>query len=81
MIDMGLMYYFLVIETHQTDEGIFTIRRKYTSDFLERFKMDSYKPILTPIKERLKLTKEETCELVDSTSYKQIMGCLRYLTA
>lgn len=33
------------------------------------------------MEERLKLTKEGIGDLVDSTLYKQIMECLRYLTA
>lgn len=81
MTDMGLMYYFLGIETHQTDAGIFITQKKYASGILKRFKMDSCKPILTPMEERLELTKERTGSLVDSTLYKKIMGCLRYLTA
>ncbi|XP_026405474.1 uncharacterized protein LOC113300487 [Papaver somniferum] len=48
---------------------------------LKRFKMDNCNPILTPTEERLKLTKDESEELVNSTDFKSLVGCLRYLTA
>lgn len=41
--------------------------------------MDTWKPILNPMKGRLQLTKEETSELV--VLYDQVMGSLRYLIA
>jgi len=55
MTDMGLMCYFLGIEVKQTEQGTFISQRKYAGDILERFKMESCKPMLTPVQERLKL--------------------------
>ncbi|XP_026435189.1 uncharacterized protein LOC113332904 [Papaver somniferum] len=43
--------------------------------------MDNCNPILTPIEERLKLTREGSGELVNSTDFKGLVGCLIYLTA
>ncbi|XP_026417087.1 uncharacterized protein LOC113312558 [Papaver somniferum] len=43
--------------------------------------MDNCNPILTPVEERLKLTKDGLGELVNSTEFKGLVGCLRYLTA
>ncbi|XP_026419910.1 uncharacterized protein LOC113315882 [Papaver somniferum] len=43
--------------------------------------MDNCNPILTPIEERLKLTKVGTSELVNPTDFKCLVGYLRYLTA
>ncbi|XP_026451141.1 uncharacterized protein LOC113351353 [Papaver somniferum] len=42
--------------------------------------MDNCNPILTPVEERLKLTKDGSGELVNSTDFKGLVGCLRYLT-
>ncbi|XP_026410542.1 uncharacterized protein LOC113305753 [Papaver somniferum] len=43
--------------------------------------MDNCDPILTPVDERLKLTREGSGELVNSKDFKGLVGCLRYLTA
>ncbi|XP_026395956.1 uncharacterized protein LOC113290581 [Papaver somniferum] len=41
--------------------------------------MDNCNPILTPVEEKLKLTREGSGELVNSTDFKGLVGCLRYL--
>ncbi|XP_026378049.1 uncharacterized protein LOC113272429 [Papaver somniferum] len=43
--------------------------------------MDNCNQILTPVEEILKLTKDGSGELVNSTDFKGLFGCLRYLTA
>ena len=53
MTDLGLMSYFLGIEVHQLDGGIFISQRKYASDILKKFKMDVAKPMMTPVEEKL----------------------------
>lgn len=72
MTDMGLMSYFLGIEVKQTSGGVFISQKKYVADILKKFKMESLKPMLTPMEERLKLERESGGDLV---------GRLRYLTA
>jgi hypothetical protein len=81
MTDMGLMSYFLGIELKQTNEGIFISQKKYAADILKKFKMESCKPMLTPMEERLKLEKESGGNLVNSTNFRKLVGSLRYLTA
>ena len=39
MSDMRLLYYFLGLEVHQTDDGIFLLQRKYGRDLLNKFGM------------------------------------------
>ena len=58
MIDLGLMSYFLDIEVRQLDGKIFILKRKYAGDILKKFKMDVAKPMMTPVEEELKLTKD-----------------------
>jgi len=53
----------------------------YASDILKRFNMDKAKPILTPIEEKLKLTKDGTGDFVDATYFRKLIGSLRYLTS
>lgn len=81
MTDLGLMSYFLGIEVTQTHNGIFICQRKYASDILKRFGMESSKPILTLVEERLKSIKDDNIPLVNSTDYKRLVGSLRYLAA
>ena len=42
--------------------------------------MESCKPILTPIEDKLKLVKDDSDDLVDATNYKRLVGSLQYLT-
>ena len=46
---------------------------------MKKFKMESCNPILTPIKERLKLDIDDSGELVNPANYKRLVGSLRYL--
>ncbi|XP_026430815.1 uncharacterized protein LOC113327916 [Papaver somniferum] len=81
MTNLGLMSYFLGIEVQQTERGIFINQQRYAEGILKCFKTDNCNPILTPVEERLKLTREGSGELVKSTDFKGLFGCLRYLTA
>ncbi|KAG6473560.1 hypothetical protein ZIOFF_067477 [Zingiber officinale] len=51
------------------------------SDILKKFKMDSANSIMTPAKERLRLTKDGNGDVVNSTYFKSLVGSLRYLTS
>ncbi|KAF8394012.1 hypothetical protein HHK36_020214 [Tetracentron sinense] len=70
MTDMGLMSYFLGIEVVQTSDGIFISQKKYANDILKKFKIESCKPILTSVEERLKLVEDSTGVPVDSTNFR-----------
>ncbi|XP_021600650.1 uncharacterized mitochondrial protein AtMg00810-like [Manihot esculenta] len=43
--------------------------------------MEICKPMLTPIKERLKLIKDGSGDFVDATNFRRLVRSLRYLTA
>ena len=51
----------------------------YASKLLERSGMAECKPCVTPMEERLKLTKASTTAKVDATLYRSIVDGLRYL--
>ena len=42
--------------------------------------MNSCKPILTLVEERLQLVKDRIGDLVDTTTYRRLVGSLQYLT-
>lgn len=69
MTDLGLMSYFLGIEITQGDNGIFISQKKYVTDILKRYQMDSCNQAKTPIEVGTKLTKEGEGSLVDSTYF------------
>ena len=50
----------------------------YASKLLERSGMAECKPCVTPMEERLKLTKASIAAKVDATLYRSIIGGLRY---
>ncbi|XP_066320369.1 uncharacterized protein [Miscanthus floridulus] len=54
-------------------------QRAYASKLLERSGMAECKPCVTPMEERLKLTKASTAAKVDATLYRSIVGDLCYL--
>ncbi|XP_047261116.1 secreted RxLR effector protein 161-like [Capsicum annuum] len=80
MSDMGLLHYFLGLEVHQTDDGIFLSQRKYDRD-LNKFGMLNCKPAATPmnINEKLQQVNEEE-ELIDARRFRSLVGGLIYLT-
>ncbi|XP_066324314.1 uncharacterized mitochondrial protein AtMg00810-like [Miscanthus floridulus] len=78
MSDLGVLSYFLGIEVKQ-EEALTLGQSAYTSKLLERSGMAECKPCVTPMEERLKLTKASTTVKVDTTLYRSIIGGLRYL--
>jgi hypothetical protein len=68
MTNIGLMVHFLGLEVMQK-EGIFVSQSNYAKDILERFKMESYNPVSTPVENELELKKSKVGN-VDPTSSK-----------
>ncbi|CAJ2671832.1 unnamed protein product [Trifolium pratense] len=81
MTDLGKIRYFLGVEVIQDSRGIFINQQKYATEILTRFNMDSCNSVCSPIVPGTKLIKDESGKAVDSTQFKQIVGCLMYLTA
>ncbi|KAL9235087.1 hypothetical protein vseg_009883 [Gypsophila vaccaria] len=80
MSDLGKMKYFLGIEVKQYPNGIFICQRKYARDVLTRFGMEHSNAVKNPIVPGTKLSKDESGARVDDTRFKQVVGCLMYLT-
>ena len=79
MSDLGALSYYLGIEVRQGKEELTLGQSAYASKLLERSGMVECKPCVTPMEERLKLTKDSTAAKVDATLYRSIVGGLRYL--
>ncbi|XP_066357941.1 uncharacterized mitochondrial protein AtMg00810-like [Miscanthus floridulus] len=76
MNDLGALSYYLGIEVRQ---ALTLGQSAYASKLLERSGMAECKPCVTPMEERLKLTKASTAAKVDATLYRSIVDGLRYL--
>lgn len=81
MTDLGKMKYFLGLEVQQKSDGVFICQRKYAREILQRFGMDESNSVQTPIVPGSKIFKDEGGKKVDKTNFKQMVGCLMYLTA
>ncbi|XP_066392193.1 uncharacterized mitochondrial protein AtMg00810-like [Miscanthus floridulus] len=79
MSDLGELSYYLGIEVRQGKEALMLDQSTYASKLLEQSGMAECKSCVTPMEERLKLTKASTIVKVDATLYQSIIGGLRYL--
>jgi hypothetical protein len=79
MSDLGLLSY-LGIEVHQGDSGITLRQTTYAKRVVELVGLTDCNPALTPMEERLKLSRDSTTEEVDATQYRRLVGSLCYLT-
>jgi hypothetical protein len=80
MKDLGLMHYFLGLEIWQQEGKAFLGQGKYTIEILKRFGMEDCKPMTTPMITNLKKLSSCESEKVNPTIYRQLIGCLMYLT-
>jgi hypothetical protein len=80
MSDLGPLSFYLGIEVHQDDSGITLRQSGYAKRVVELAGLTDYNPALTPMKERLKLSRDSTTEEVDATQFWSLVGSLRYLT-
>ena len=69
MSDLGALSYYLGIEVRQGKEELTLGQSTYASKLLERSGMAECKPCVTPMEERLKMTKASTAAKVDATLY------------
>ena len=80
MTDFGLLNSYLGIEVIQEETEIKMCQASYALKVLDEFNMKECNPAKTPMEYRLKLNREGEGEEVDSTYYRKLIGCLRYLT-
>ena len=80
MSDLGPLSFYLGIEVYQDDSGITLRQTAYAKRVVELAGLTDCNPALTPMEERLKLSRDSTAEEVDATQYRRLVGSLRYLT-
>jgi hypothetical protein len=79
MSDLVLLSFYLGIEVYQSDSGITLRQTAYVKRVIELAGLTNCNPALTPMEERLKLSRNSTTEEVDATQYRCLVGSLRYL--
>jgi hypothetical protein len=67
MSDLGLLSFYLGIEVHQGNSGITLRQTAYAKRVVELDELTDRNPALTPMEERLKLSRDGTTEEVDAT--------------
>ena len=81
MTDLGRMKFFLGVEVIQDERGIFINQKKYAMDTLKKYGMEECNSVRNPMVPGNRLTKDGDGTSVDATSFKQLVGSLKYLTA
>ncbi|GJZ99829.1 ribonuclease H-like domain, reverse transcriptase, RNA-dependent DNA polymerase [Tanacetum coccineum] len=79
MSDLGLLAYYLGIEVTQTNGDISIKQSAYASKILKEAGMIDYNETLIPIDPGTRLTKIIEGTMVNSTEYRSLIRCLRYL--
>ena len=79
MTALGKMTYFLGMEILYSKKGIILHQLKYELELLKRFKLQNCKIVVTPSETYQKLDSDSDGDYVDSTTFKQLVGSLRYL--
>jgi Reverse transcriptase (RNA-dependent DNA polymerase) len=80
MTDLIMMRYFLGLEIKQEKSEIFVSQGAYAREILQKFEMSDCNPIATPMELGAKLSKLEGREVVNSNTYRSMIGSMSYLT-
>ena len=79
MSDLGLLSYYLGMEVKQEKHQITICQKAYAAKIVEMVNMTRCNPCDTPMEQRLKLTTAKPGTELDVTSYRRLIGSLRYL--
>jgi hypothetical protein len=77
---LGKLSFFLGLQIHQTNQGIFISQTKYIREMLKRFGMEECKPVITPMQIGCKLRKDDDSKSTDHRQYRLMIGSLLYVT-
>lgn len=76
---MVLMHYFVRLEVWKGDGEFFVSHKKYASEILQIFHVESCKHMDTPLATNWRKENATSCEEVDATTYRKLVGFLMYL--
>ncbi|XP_062118419.1 uncharacterized mitochondrial protein AtMg00810-like [Humulus lupulus] len=78
--DLGPLHYFLGIEVHRDETGLYLSQAKYIKELLTRTEMLHLKQCSTPMTVGKALSKTDGDLLQQPTLYRSVIGGLQYLT-
>ena len=78
---LGELTFFIGLQVHQTNEGIFISQTNYIKDMLKIFSMEDSKSVSTPMIIGCKLSKDDVSLEVDNTMYRSMIVSMLYVTA
>ncbi|GJY59896.1 putative ribonuclease H-like domain-containing protein [Tanacetum coccineum] len=81
MSSMGELTFFLGLQVHQKEDGIFISQDKYVNEILKKFNYTDVKSASTPVNLEKPLVKDGDSTDVDVHLYRSMIGFLMYLTA
>nr|GEZ23444.1 copia protein [Tanacetum cinerariifolium] len=67
---MGELNFFLGLQIKQIEDGIFINQSKYIKEMLKKFGLEDSKPTKTLMSMKIKLTKDDEADSVDSSKYR-----------
>ncbi|XP_028088676.1 uncharacterized protein LOC114289208 [Camellia sinensis] len=80
MKDLGPLQYFLGIEVASSPKGYFLSQVKYANEVIHHVGLTDTKVFDTPTKLNVKLNSTDGVPLDDLILYRELVGCLVYLT-
>lgn len=78
--DLGPLHYFLGVEVHRDETGIYLSQTKYIHDLVQRANMDKFKAVNTPMATTFNSAAEQSLDFPDIQLYRSILGSLQYLS-
>nr|GEU85008.1 copia protein [Tanacetum cinerariifolium] len=67
---MGKLNFFLGLQIKQVEDKVFFNQSKYVKEMLKKFWLEDSKPTKTPMSSKIKLTKDDEADSVDSSKYR-----------
>ncbi|KAL0540356.1 hypothetical protein IC582_024593 [Cucumis melo] len=81
MCMVGKLTFFLRLQVHQCEFGIFLSQEKYAHNLIKKFALDQAKAKRTFAATHLKVSKDDLGKKMDESLYQSIIDSLLYLTA
>eukprot|EP00253_Pinus_taeda_P004823 PITA_04823 len=76
---IGELTYFLGLQIHQNEGGIFLSQTKYLKQILKKYGMEDLKPVCTPMVTGCSLSTNDDSAAVHQPTYRSMIGSLLYL--
>jgi hypothetical protein len=77
---LGELSFFLGLQIHQSNQGIFISQTKDIKEMLNKFEMEYFKLVITPMQTHCKLSKYDDSKSTDQRQYRSMIGNLLYVT-